>query len=124
MAKRLSVDNRQIFAVEAGHLVRTVTNRDGSTYAHRCSFASYEAVAYFIQEHAADGITNEMLWSGLPAVPCTQASVALAFMKERGCVRVSYRRSFPASICFFEDAMTEYHALDYGGRDGAETAEV
>jgi hypothetical protein len=37
--------------------------------------------------------------------------VALAFMKERGCVVTRYRRNYAASRCLFEDAMTEYWAL-------------
>jgi hypothetical protein len=54
-----------------------------------------------------------MLWDALPDVPCTQASVALAFMKERGCLAVRYRRLFPTSDAFFADAMLEWHALEH-----------
>ena len=52
-----------------------------------------------------------MVWESLAGVPCTQASVALAFLKERGCLEVHYRRLFPTSNVFFEDAMIEFLAL-------------
>ena len=43
--------------------------------------------------------------------PSTQTAVAMAFMKERGCVVTRYRRNYAAGRCVFEDAMIEYHAL-------------
>jgi hypothetical protein len=52
------------------------------------------------------------LWDGLPDVPCTQAAVALAFLKERGCIDVRRKRSYPASAILVEDALIEFHALD------------
>ena len=111
MVRRPSIDQRSAFTVELGHLVRTVTKPDGGTYSHRCSLDTYTEVAHFIEEHAAEGVTTTMLWEQLPDVPCTQASVALAFMKERGCLDVCHRRLFPSSDIFFEDAMLEFHAL-------------
>jgi hypothetical protein len=54
-----------------------------------------------------------MLWESLEDVACTQATVALEFLKERGCVEVERRRCFPASNCFFEDALGEWHALAF-----------
>ncbi len=52
-----------------------------------------------------------MLWNELDDVPCTQATVALEFLKERGCVEVERRRCWPTSGCLFEDALCEWHAL-------------
>jgi len=43
--------------------------------------------------------------------PMTQVNVALAFLKERGCVITRFRRHWPASTFVFEDAMIEYFAL-------------
>ena len=111
MNRRTNIDERQTFHVDHAHLVRWVALRDGRTYAHRCSLASFEAVVRYIDEHAGEGITTTMLWEALPEVPCTQASVAAAFLKERGCLDVRGRRMFLASDVFFEDAMTEFHAL-------------
>ena len=111
MNRRTNIDERQTFHVERHHLVRWVALRDGRTYAHRCALGSFEAVVHYIDEHAGEGVTTTMLWETLPEVPCTQASVAAAFLKERGCLDVRGRRIFLASNVFFEDAMTEIHAL-------------
>lgn len=113
MTRAQPVDERQSFTVELGHLIRTVAKPDGSTYSHRCSIASYKAVAHFIEEHAGQGVTTGAIWEAAPDVPCTQVSVAVAFMKERGCLTVRHRRMFPASRFFYEDAMMEYHALEH-----------
>ena len=111
MARR-TIDHRQTFALEDGWLVRTVAKPDGSSYQHRCSLASYRAVAEYIDEHATDGVTTNSLWDCLPDIPCTQAAIALAFLKERGCVTVRHRRCYPASNFLVEDALLEFHALD------------
>ena len=111
MTRRSDIDKRQTFHVEQGHLVRTVAMRDGRAYSHRCSLESYTAVARFIEERAAEGITTTVLWDSLEDVPCTQASVALGFLKERGCLEARFRRLFPTSHVFFEDALMEFHAL-------------
>jgi hypothetical protein len=125
MTRTQPVDERQSFTVELGHLVRTVAKRDGSTYSHRCSQESYKAVAHFIEENAGQGVTTGVLWEAAPDVPCTQVSVAVAFMKERGCLVVRHRRMFPTSRFFYEDAMTEYHALEHVTADRlAREAEV
>ena len=102
---------RKSFAVVAGHLVRTVELREGRSYTQRCSLDTYEQVAQFVEEHATEGVTTTMLWESLPDLPCTQVSVALDFLKERGCVETIFRRVYPASECSFEDAMLEFHAL-------------
>ncbi len=111
MTERTSIYDRQTFAVEDRHLVRTVVRRDGSSYEHRCSLDAYKAVVHYLDEHAEAGVTTGELWDGLPDVPCTQAAVALAFLKERGCVDVRRRRCYPASTVLVEDAMIEFHAL-------------
>jgi len=100
------------FRVSAGHLVRTVELQDGRSYTQRCSLEAYKEVAWCLEDHADEGVTTTSLWEALPDVPCTQASVALDFLKERGCVRTEFRRSFPASGFLFKDAMVEYHALE------------
>ena len=100
------------FRVSAGHLVRTVELKDGRSYTQRCSLEAYKEVAWCLDEHADPGATTGTLWEALPDVPCTQVSVALDFLKERGCVRIEFRRCFPASGFLFEDAMVEYHALE------------
>lgn len=77
MSRRPTDDCRQTFAIEDSYLVRTVLRTDGSSYQHRCSPESFRAVAYYIEEHAAAGVTTNELWDGLPDVPCTQAAIAL-----------------------------------------------
>ena len=92
-------------------LVRTVTLPGGRSYQHTCTLESFAEVVRFIEEHGREGVTTGMLWERLDAVPCTQATVALEFLKERGCVEVERRRCWPASGFVFEDALCEWHAL-------------
>lgn len=108
------------FTVAHDHLVRSVLPRRGEPYEHRCPRASYEAIARAAEEFSAEygdpGFTLEEL-AKAAGTPHTQTAVALAFMKERGCVVTNYRRSFAAGRCLFEDAMIEYHALREKGAD-------
>jgi hypothetical protein len=100
-----------IFAVVDGLLERTVRfPAEGRGYTHRCRREVFETVAYRIEEHADEGITLDPLAKG-EDLPLTQVSVALDFMKERGCVVTRRRRTFPASDALFEDAMTEFMYL-------------
>jgi hypothetical protein len=74
------------FRIDRDVLVRTVKLRDGRSYQHSCSLESFADVARFIEEHAAVGVTTTILWDRLDDTPCTQATVALEFLKDRGCV--------------------------------------
>jgi hypothetical protein len=96
-----------------GVLVRTVTRPGGRSYRHTCTLESFADVARFIEEHAGTGVTTNEFWDRLDDVPCTQATVALEFLKDRATVEVERRRCFPASSCFFEDALCEWHALAF-----------
>jgi len=81
----------ETFAVEGGALVRRVVPRKGQPYEHRCPQEDVRRAA-------------EITW--------TEAAVAVAFLKERGCVVPAHgRKHVAASGTVFEDAMTEYHAL-------------
>jgi len=45
-------------------------------------------------------------------LPWTQVAVAVAFLKERGCIRPTHGRKHEAATGdVFLDAMTEFHAL-------------
>ena len=102
---------RQIeFRMVHGVLVRTVALKDGRTYQHTCTLESFADVPRFVEEHGRDGVTTGMLWDRLD-VPCTQATVALEFLKDRSCVEVERRRCWPASGFVFEDALCEWHAM-------------
>jgi hypothetical protein len=79
-------------------------------YIHRCTRDTFREVAFTIEENAAGGMTLEDLVVAMDA-PYTQVNVALAFMKERGCVEVRHRRSYPASGQLYEDAMIEFMFL-------------
>ena len=110
---------RQIdFRMVHGVLVRTATLPDGRSYQHTCTLESFADAARFIEEHGREGVTTNMLWGQLDDVPCTQATVALEFLKDRGCVEVERRRCWPASGCVFEDALCEWHALAFELRRG------
>ncbi len=113
MTRARRADRRYEFRIVDGVLYRTVELPDGRSYPHTCTLESFADVARFIEEHAAEGVTTNMLWDELDDVPCTQATVALEFLKERGCVEVERRRCFPSSNAFFEDALCEWHALAF-----------
>ena len=98
------------FEVLGGHLVRKVVPARGEPYDHRCPLASFERVAHAIDETGDDGFTLESLVE-VEGLPFTQVAVALAFMKEHGCVTTRYRRTYAATNAVHLDAMTEYHAL-------------
>jgi hypothetical protein len=78
-----------------GVLYRTVELPNERSYRHTCTLESFADVAHYIDEHATDGVTTTILWDVLEDVPCTQATVALEFLKDRGCVDVERRRCFP-----------------------------
>ena len=98
------------FTVLDDHLVRTVGFPDGRTYTHRCTRDTFREVAFGIEERAAAGVTMESLASDLD-LPLTQVNVAMEFMKERGCIEVRRRRTYPASGWLYEDAMIEFMHL-------------
>ena len=104
----------ETFTMLDGHLVRAVAPARGKPYRHRCPLASFERVAHAIDETGGDGFTLETLVEH-EDLPFTQVAVALAFMKERGCVTTRYRRSYAATDGVHLDAMTEYHALAENG---------
>jgi hypothetical protein len=122
MSRGSNVEERQSFVIEQGCLIRIVATRQGRTYRHRCWRESYQAVAHCIEEHATAGVTTNMLWEAETDVPCSQASVAVAFMKERGCLAVRHRRMFPTSEFFLEDAMIEFCALEHQAAPGDDLA--
>jgi hypothetical protein len=113
MTRARRADRQCEFRMVHGVLVRTVKRSDGRSYQHSCTLESFADVARFIEEHAAEGVTTPRLWDELDDVPCTQATVALEFLKERGLVDVERRRCFPGSNVFFEHALCEWHALAF-----------
>lgn len=100
-----------VFEVRRGRLVRHVRFKDGRGYTQHCTLDVLKEVAWAVEERGEGGVTTGELWEALPELPCTQVSIALAFMKERGCVQTERRRSYAASKALFEDVMIEFHAL-------------
>ena len=98
------------FEFERGRLV--CTSCWPTSYTHRCSLEALQEVAWSVEERAKDGVTTGELWDALPDFAGTQLSVALEFLKERGIVETRGRRNYAASGTVFEDAMTEFHALE------------
>jgi len=100
------------FRVLDDHLEMVVTFRDQPErdYTHRCTRDVFREVAYALEERTARGSTLEELVEAIDA-PYTQVNVALAFMKERGCVEVRRRRTYPTSGWLYEDAMIEFMYL-------------
>lgn len=105
------------FSIEDSTLIRRVVPRRGAPYEHRCDKDSYEAVAYTIDELGDEPFVLDDL-RARTGVPWTQVAVALAFMKERGCVvPVHGRKHRAAGRTVLEDAMTEWHALREKGEE-------
>jgi len=94
----------------AGNLVRSVIPRTGKPYEHRCTRQAFETVAHASGELTEQGFTLEEI-AQREDLPFTQVAVALAFLKERGCVETEGRRSYPVSSDLYIDAMIEWHAL-------------
>ena len=104
---------RQVqFEIERGRLVRHVSRADGRGHVQRTTLAVLQEVCSLIEARPKDGATTDELWNALADLPRTQISVALDFLKERGCVVTRCRRNYAASNFLFEDAMIEYHALE------------
>ncbi|MFN3167776.1 MAG: hypothetical protein ACE37H_12005 [Phycisphaeraceae bacterium] len=93
-------------------LEQSVVFPDGHRYTHRCKQESFEAIAHAVEESGSDGFSLEQL-AEQEDLPSSQADVALAFLKERGCVEVRGRRCYPAPSYNFEDAMVEFHWLEH-----------
>lgn len=104
---RFSIDQ------DSGALIRSATPPGGRPYEHRCPMPALEEVAWQFDE-ASDPLTIQLIHDAT-SLPFTQVAVALAFLKERGCVRTLHgRKSVAASRACYEDAMIEYHALREG----------
>ncbi len=100
------------FCVQDDHLEMRVTfaHQPDRNYVHRCTRDVFREVAYAIEDHAAGGTTLEQIVHAVDA-PYTQVNVAMAFIKERGCVETRRRRTFPVSDIVYEDAMIEFMHL-------------
>ncbi len=109
-----------VFEVCRGRLVRQVRLTDGRGYTQHCTSDVLGQVACLVEGRGEDGITTNELWDALPDLPCTQISIALAFLKDRGCVEARGRRSYAASGTLYEDAMTEFHYLAHVASGGAD----
>ena len=98
--------------IEGGLLIRSVTPARGrEPYEHSCEQAVYEEVAHTITECAGEPFTMEDIRAAT-GHPWTQVAVAMAFLKERGCIVPSIKRKHvAASGDTHLDAMIEWHAL-------------
>jgi hypothetical protein len=112
----------ETYTVHRGRLVRHVERSDGRGDTQHCTLDALKKVAWVVEERGEGGVTTGKLWEALSDLPCTQVSIALAFMKDRGCAQTEGRRSYAASKALFEDVMIEFHALAHAGgeapRDG------
>lgn len=110
----MTTEREQSFRIEDGLLIRTVTPRSGQTYEHSCTEQVYQEMAHAIDALDGAAFTGDSIRVQIDA-PFTQVAVAVAFMRERGCLAPERRRrSSAASDLVFEDAMIEWHALREG----------
>ncbi len=105
------VDERdETFTIKDRALVRRVVPREGQPYEHRCPQEAFEAIAAAVEETAGGFVLEDLRRA--TQLPWTQVAVAIAFLKERGCVVPTHgRKHAAASTGVYEDALTEYHAL-------------
>jgi len=106
------------FHVDAtGHLVRRGYPRSGKEYEQRCEFKTLEEAAHAIDEMNSAPFTYREVHAAMSAAPgatwpLTQVAVAIAFLKERGCiVPVTGRRHIANDDAVHLNTMIEYHAL-------------
>jgi len=101
----------ETFTIVDAVLVHRVVPKRGTPYQHTCDQTAYEAVAHAIDEMNGRGFTLDDLHTATD-LPWTQNAVALAFLKERGCIVPSVRkRHVGATRDVHCDAMIEWHAL-------------
>jgi hypothetical protein len=86
--------------------------KSGDTYKQFCSLETFDAVVHEIDERG--DTTSGELWDCLnqKGHPCTQISVAIAFLKERSILRPCGRWRFTGNgDSIHLEAMTEWYAL-------------
>lgn len=106
-----STPRNETFNVTENILVRAVTPARGTPYQHTCDKDVFESVAHAIDELNGASFTYEEIRQSIQA-PFTQVAVAVAFLRERGCiVPAQRRRSVAATNDVYLDAMIEFHAL-------------
>ncbi len=104
------------FSIEDGLLVRRVvpsatSRRESKPYVHTCTQQVFEEVAHAVDELAGGTFTGESIRETIDA-PFTQVMVAMAFLRERGCIGTARgRKNAAASTVVYEDAMLEWHAM-------------
>lgn len=124
----------ETFTVEATTelLLRRVVPRRGKPYEHGCSKEVYDEVARAIDQMGQSAFTMESIRDAVGGrgddeakmpPPWSQVAVAVAFLKERGCiVPARGRKHVAASDFVYEDALIEYHALREKGPEQASNA--
>ena len=106
-----STPRDETFTVTENILIRAVTPARGTPYQHTCDKDVFESVAHAIDELNGASFTYEEVRQSIEA-PFTQVAVAVAFLRERGCiVPAQRRRSVAATNDVYLDAMIEFHAL-------------
>ncbi len=118
-------DPRHTFSVADESLVRTTT-LGGATATHRCPLATYQLLAFEIQELEVKGFTADSLVKHMKAVLdmnvlVGEVELVLAFLTQQHCLEPVGRdgRKFkPTGVFTFDDAMISYHQLREGGQNG------
>lgn len=101
------------FSIAENILTRHVVPAEGrgKRYAHTCDLDVFENVAHAIDELNGASFTFEIIRAATNA-PFSQVAVAIAFLKERGCVVPTQRRHHAAATDSVHlDAMVEWAAL-------------
>lgn len=117
-------NSQQIFSVSDGHLVGTTTVPGGASTTHRCPLATYQLLAFEMQELEVKGFTAESLVKHMKAVldmvvPAKEVEVVLAFLTDQQCLEPIGRdgkKYKPAGAFTFDDAMVSYHQVRERGQ--------
>lgn len=106
----MSLERHETFAIEDGVLVHRVTPKLGNPYEHTCTEQVFKDVAWAIEQLGTSTFNGECIRESINA-PFTQVMVAMAFLKERGCIVPARQRQHKAAgELVYEDALIEWHA--------------
>ncbi len=116
-------DPQHTFSVVDECVVRTTT-LGGASATHRCPLATYQLLAFEIQELEVKGFTADSLVKHMKAVldmdvPVGEIEVVLTFLAEQHCLEPVGRDSKkfkPTGAFTLNDAMISYHQLREGGQ--------
>jgi len=100
----------ETFTFRDGLLLRRVIPKRGKPYEHMCTLDTFRSVLWAGEDMADVGFTIEEI-AEAEDLPHTQVAVAIAFLREYGCIERRRRRNYSANGLLYEDGMIEFMYL-------------